>query len=44
MVMVGSVMKKLPIDAKVVKDVVREISKDKGVDVNLRALDGGASA
>jgi len=44
MVMVGSVMKNLPIDAQVVEGVVREISKDKGVDVNLRALKGGAAA
>jgi|SRR5450631_2026031 len=44
MVMVGSVMKNLPIDAKVVEGVVRAISKDKGVDVNLRALKGGAAA
>jgi len=44
MVMVGSVMKNLPIDAQVVEGVVRAISKDKGVDVNLRALKGGAAA
>ena len=43
MVMVGSIMKSLPIDTKVVKEVVREVSKDKGADVNLRALDFGAT-
>ena len=44
MVMVGAVMKKLPINAQVVEGVVRAVSKDKGVDVNLRALNGGAAA
>lgn len=44
MVMVGSVMKNLPIDAIVVEGVVRSISKDKGVEVNLKALAGGAAA
>jgi indolepyruvate ferredoxin oxidoreductase beta subunit len=44
MVMVGSVMSSLPLDAKVVESVVREISKDKGVEVNLKALKGGAAA
>lgn len=44
MVMVGAVMKKLPINAEVVEGVVRAVSKDKGVDVNLRALKGGAEA
>ncbi len=44
MVMVGSVMTGLPIDAKVVEGVVREISRDKGVEVNLAALRGGAEA
>jgi indolepyruvate ferredoxin oxidoreductase beta subunit len=43
MVMVGSVMKQLPIDAAVVEGVVRELSKDKGVAVNLKALMGGAA-
>lgn len=43
MVMVGAVMKKLPINAEVVEGVVRAVSKDKGVDVNLRALNGGAA-
>ncbi len=44
MVMVGSVMKGLPIDAAVVEGVVREISRDKGAEVNLAALRGGAAA
>lgn len=44
MVMVGAVMKKLPINSQVVEGVVRAVSKDKGVDVNLRALKGGAAA
>lgn len=44
MVMVGAVMKKLPINAEVVEGVVRAVSKDKGVDVNLKALNGGAAA
>jgi len=44
MVMVGAVMKRLPINAQVVEGVVRAVSKDKGVDVNLRALTGGAAA
>jgi len=44
MVMVGSVMKYLPIDATVVEGVVRTISRDKGVEVNLKALAGGAAA
>lgn len=44
MVMVGAVMKKLPINAEVVEGVVRAVSKDKGVDVNLKALNGGAVA
>lgn len=44
MVMVGSVMRNLPIDAKIIEDVVRSLSKDKGVEVNLKALSGGAAA
>lgn len=44
MVMVGAVMKKLPINAQVVEGVVRAVSKNKGVDVNLKALNGGAAA
>ncbi len=43
MVMVGSVMKQLPIDAAVVEGVVRTLSKDKGAEVNLKALKGGAA-
>ncbi len=44
MVMVGSVMKRLPIDPKVIREVVSGISKGRGADVNLKALDGGAAA
>lgn len=44
MVMVGSVLKNLPIDAQVVEGVVKALSKDKGVEVNLKALRGGAAA
>jgi len=44
MVMVGAVMKKLPINSQVVEGVVKAVSKDKGVDVNLRALGGGSAA
>jgi len=44
MVMVGAVMKRLPINAEVVEGVVKAVSKDKGVDVNLRALNGGVAA
>jgi indolepyruvate ferredoxin oxidoreductase beta subunit len=43
MVMVGSVMKQLPIDAAVVEGVVRALSKDKGVEVNLKAIMDGAA-
>ena len=44
MVMVGSVMKSLPLDAGVIEKVVEELSQDKGVEVNLKALRGGAAA
>lgn len=44
MVMVGSVMKNLPVDAGVVEEIVKSLSKDKGVEVNLKALKGGAAA
>jgi indolepyruvate ferredoxin oxidoreductase beta subunit len=44
MVMVGAVMKKLPINAEVVEGVIKALSKDKGVEVNLKALSGGAAA
>jgi indolepyruvate ferredoxin oxidoreductase beta subunit len=44
MVMVGAVVKSLPFDPKIVEDVVKEISRDKGVDVNMKALAGGAVA
>ncbi len=44
MVMVGTVLKDLPLDEQVVTEVVRQVSKDKGVEVNLKALAGGAAA
>ena len=44
MVMVGTVMQHLPFDEKVITDVVRNIAKGKGVEVNLKALAGGAAA
>jgi indolepyruvate ferredoxin oxidoreductase beta subunit len=44
MVMVGAVVKSLPLDAAIVESVVREISRDTGLEVNLRALAGGAAA
>jgi indolepyruvate ferredoxin oxidoreductase beta subunit len=44
MVMVGAVVKNLPLDSQIVEGVVREISRNKGVDVNLKALAGGAAA
>jgi len=43
MVMVGSVMKNLPLDPAIVEGVVAEISREKGADINLRALAGGAA-
>lgn len=43
MVMVGSIMKELPMEAAVVEAMVKEISKDKGAEVNLKALKGGAA-
>jgi indolepyruvate ferredoxin oxidoreductase, beta subunit len=44
MVMVGAVMKHLPFPPEVIRDVVKAISGEKGVDVNLKALEGGALA
>jgi indolepyruvate ferredoxin oxidoreductase beta subunit len=44
MVMVGSVMKYLPLKEEVIADVVRQISKSKGIEINLKALAGGAAA
>jgi indolepyruvate ferredoxin oxidoreductase beta subunit len=44
MVMVGSVLSDLPLDPRVVEEVVKEISRGKGVDVNLKALAGGVAA
>ncbi len=44
MVMVGAVMKNLPIDPAIVRGVVEEISRNKGGEVNLRALQGGSAA
>ena len=44
MVMVGTVMKDLPLKEEVIIDVVKQVSKGKGVEVNLKALAGGAAA
>ncbi|MDD2736773.1 MAG: indolepyruvate oxidoreductase subunit beta [Desulfuromonadaceae bacterium] len=44
MVMVGAVAKSLQLDSQVVEGVVREVSKGKGIDVNLKAFNGGAVA
>ncbi|NOR49900.1 MAG: indolepyruvate oxidoreductase subunit beta [Desulfuromonadales bacterium] len=44
MVMVGTVMKHLPFKEEVITEVVRQISQNKGVEVNLKALAGGAEA
>jgi indolepyruvate ferredoxin oxidoreductase beta subunit len=44
MVMVGAVMKNLPLTPEVVQAVVKEISRDKGLEVNMKALEGGAAA
>jgi indolepyruvate ferredoxin oxidoreductase beta subunit len=44
MVMVGSVLKSLPIDPQVIEGVVLALSKKKGVEVNLKALSGGDAA
>jgi indolepyruvate ferredoxin oxidoreductase beta subunit len=44
MVMVGSVLRDLPIDPRIVEGVVKALSKGKGADVNLKALEGGAAA
>jgi indolepyruvate ferredoxin oxidoreductase, beta subunit len=43
MVMVGAVLKSLPLDSQVVKGVVETVSRGKGADVNLKALAGGAA-
>jgi len=44
MVMVGTVMKHLPFKETVITDVVKELTQGKGVEVNLKALVGGAAA
>jgi indolepyruvate ferredoxin oxidoreductase beta subunit len=44
MVMVGTVMKHLPLEEAVITEVVKQVSQGKGVDVNLNALAGGAAA
>jgi indolepyruvate ferredoxin oxidoreductase beta subunit len=44
MVMVGSVLSSLPIDPRIVEGVVKAVSRGKGADVNLKALEGGAAA
>ncbi|MBI5904771.1 MAG: indolepyruvate oxidoreductase subunit beta [Deltaproteobacteria bacterium] len=44
MVMVGSVLKALPIDPRIVEGVVTAMSKGRGAEVNRKALTGGAAA
>jgi len=44
MVMVGTVMKQLPMDEATITRVVASVSKGKGAEVNLKALAGGAAA
>ena len=44
MVMVGAVMKHLPLKEDVITEVVKQISQHKGIEVNLKALAGGAAA
>jgi indolepyruvate ferredoxin oxidoreductase, beta subunit len=44
MVMVGAVVNNLPLDRGIVEQVVREVSRGRGEDVNLRAVAGGAAA
>ncbi len=44
MVMVGTVVKYLPLEEGVIKEVVRKITRGKGSEVNMKALAGGAAA
>ncbi len=44
MVMVGTVMKHLPFKDEIITEVVKQISQGKGIEVNLKALAGGAAA
>lgn len=44
MVMVGTVMKHLPLKEEIITAVVKQISQAKGIEVNLKALAGGAAA
>jgi indolepyruvate ferredoxin oxidoreductase beta subunit len=44
MVMVGTVMKHLPLTEEIITEVVKKISQNKGLEVNLKALAGGAAA
>ncbi len=44
MVMVGTVLSSLPLEPGIVEGVVKALSRGKGGDVNLRALQGGAAA
>lgn len=44
MVMVGSVMQCLPLGGKIIEEVVSNLSREKGGEVNLEALRGGAIA
>ena len=43
-VMVGTVLKDLPLKQEIISDVVKEITKGKGTEVNLKALAGGLAA
>jgi len=44
MVMVGMVMKNLPLDEDIITSVVQQVSKAGGGEINLKALSGGAAA
>jgi indolepyruvate ferredoxin oxidoreductase, beta subunit len=43
-VMVGTVMKHLPLSEEIITTTVKEMTKGKGAEVNLKALAGGAAA
>ena len=43
-VMVGTVLKDLPLKQEIISEVVKEITKGKGTEVNLKALAGGLAA
>jgi indolepyruvate ferredoxin oxidoreductase beta subunit len=44
MVMVGTVLQHLPLKKEIITEVVKQISQNKGGEVNLQALAGGAAA